>query len=360
MFPLSRTRQNDVPVSPLCSSAGTFSHSIAVNVTFLIFIVSLYNTKHGADKKDFYEIQSLQWRKSLFVFSALILFYFVAVGLISLAVVLSLGFFVAGQGFWTSSFIYKLLGFDLLASALIAWFHFQDARRFGAAYILKRLEARPPDPSDRYHKQFLNTLDEIRIAAGVPKVNAYVIPAFAVNSMALVQADRTPAVAITEGLLAECTRDELQAVAAHELAHIARGDAFYVTLVCSLANFFEKLKEALEPEQSEPQPGLLGRGPAEGAAARCSSMSPPPFHPLSCALLSTLISRERELLADAAAVEFGRVPPPWPGPSIKPMSKTRSSVIFPLLMARSSSWPLNPRTSRTVSSAGSSTPTPRS
>ena len=258
--------------------------------------------------KDFYEIQSLQWKKSLFVFTALIFFYFAAVGLVSLAVVLSLGFFGAGQGFWTGPFIYKLLGFDLLASALIAWFHFQDARRFGAGYILKRLEARSPDPADRIHKQFLNTLDEVRIAAGVPKVNAYVIPAFAVNSMALVEADKTPAVAITEGLLAECTRDELQAVAAHELAHIARGDAFYVTLVCSLANSFEKLKEALEPELPEPQPGRLGRRTRGGGGGPVLIFAAAAISSFVLRLLSTLISRERELLADAAAVEFGRDP----------------------------------------------------
>jgi hypothetical protein len=48
------------------------------------------------------------------------------------------------------------------------------------------------------------------------------------------------------------TRDELQAVAAHELAHISRGDAFYVTLVCSLANFLEKIMAAMEPENSPP------------------------------------------------------------------------------------------------------------
>jgi Zn-dependent protease with chaperone function/Zn-finger nucleic acid-binding protein len=258
--------------------------------------------------KDFYEIQSLQWKKSLFVFTALIFFYFVAVGLVSLAVVLSLGFFGAGQGFWTGLFIYKLLGFDLLASVLIAWFHFQDARRFGAGYILKRLEARSPDPADRIHKQFLNTLDEVRIAAGVPKVNAYVIPAFAVNSMALVEADKTPAVAITEGLLAECTRDELQAVAAHELAHIARGDAFYVTLVCSLANSFEKLKEALEPEHPEPQPGLLGRRTRGWGGSPALIYVAAAISSFVMRLLSMLISRERELLADAAAVEFGRDP----------------------------------------------------
>jgi Zn-dependent protease with chaperone function/Zn-finger nucleic acid-binding protein len=259
-------------------------------------------------KKDFYEIQSLQWKKSLFVFTALIFFYFAAVGLVSLAVVLSLGFFGAGRGFWTGPFMWKLLGFDLLASALIAWFHFQDARRFGAGYILKRLEARSPDPSDRYHKQFLNTLDEVRIAAGVPKVNAYVIPAFAVNSMALFEADKTPAVAITEGLLAECTRDELQAVAAHELAHIARGDAFYVTLVCSLANLFEKLKEALEPEPPEPQPGLLGWRTRGGGGGPTLIFAAAAISSFVMRLLSTLISRERELLADAAAVEFGRDP----------------------------------------------------
>lgn len=258
--------------------------------------------------KDFYEIQSLQWKKSLFVFTALIFFYFAAVGLVSLAVVLSLGFFGAGQGFWAGPFIGKLLGFDLLASALVAWFHFQDARRFGAGYILKRLEARSPDPADRYHKQFLNTLDEVRIAAGVPKVNAYVIPAFAVNSMALVEADKTPAVAITEGLLAECTRDELQAVAAHELAHIARGDAFYVTLVCSLANSFEKLKEALEPELPEAQPGLLGRRTRGGGGSPALIYVAAAISSFVMRLLSTLISRERELLADAAAVEFGRDP----------------------------------------------------
>ena len=259
-------------------------------------------------KKDFYEIQRLQWRKSLVVFAALLFFDFVAVGLISLAVVLSLGFFGAGRGFWTNASIYRLLGFDLLASVLIAWFHFQDARRFGAGYILKRLDARSPDPSDRYHKQFQNTLDEVRIAAGVPKVNAYVIPAFAVNSMALVEADRTPAVAISEGMLAECTRDELQAVAAHELAHITRGDAFYVTLVCSLANFFEKIKEALEPERPEPQPGLLEQRSQGGGGGPVLIYVAAAISSIVMRLLSTLISRQRELLADAAAVELGRDP----------------------------------------------------
>ena len=259
-------------------------------------------------RRDFYEVQSRQRRRSLVLFGALVLFYFAAVGLISLAVLLTFGIFAAGGGLLSGPSLARLLLVDFLVSALVAWFHFQDARKFGARYILDRLEATPPDRSDRYHAQFLNTLEEIRIAAGAPRVAAYVLPTSAVNSMGLVEADGTPAVAVTEGLLAECTRDELQAVAAHELAHIVRGDALYVTLVCSLANVFEKMRDALEPEVPERRPGVVGpanRG-ASGSAALVYVVVT--LSSIVMRLLGTLISRERELLADAAAVEFGREP----------------------------------------------------
>jgi len=257
---------------------------------------------------DYYEIQRLQWKKSLAVFAALILFYFAAVGLVSLAVLLSAGIFVTGRAFWTDRFLAQLLLFDFGLAALFALFHFQDARKFGAEYILKRLQALPPDAGDLYHKRFIDTLEEIRIASGAPRAEARVLPMSAVNSMALVAGDGTPIIAVTEGMLADCSRDELQAVAAHELAHIVRGDAVYVTLVCSLANLFERLRESLEPERPDAPAGIAGRRSRSGGsgvpliwlAVTCSS--------LVMRFLSTLISREREILADAAAVEFGRDP----------------------------------------------------
>ncbi len=257
--------------------------------------------------RDFYEVQSRQRRRTAIIFGALVLFYFTAVGLISLAVLLTFGIFAAGSGLLTGPSLARLLLFDFLLSAGVAGFHFQDARKFGARYILDRLEAVPPDPADRYHAQFLNTLEEIRIAAGAPRVAAYVLPTSAVNSMGLVESDGTPAVAVTEGLLAECTRDELQAVCAHELAHIVRGDALFVTLVCSLANVFEKMRDALEPEAPERRPGV---GPANRGASGSAALvyAVVALSSIVMRLLGTLISRERELLADAAAVEFGREP----------------------------------------------------
>jgi heat shock protein HtpX len=257
--------------------------------------------------RDFYEVQERQRRKSLLLFGAVLLFYVVAFGFIGLAFLATFGLAFRGgllsaPGFWP-----RFLLADAAIAAVVAALHFQDARKNGARFILRRLQAQTPDAADRYHLQLLNTVDEIRIAAGLPRVNTYVLPSFAVNSLAVIEEDGTPAVAATEGLLAEGTRDELQAVAAHELAHIARGDTFYLTLVCSLANLFEKFKDALEPDTDD------GAAPA---AVRGSRGGVPPvlfaaavaLSALVMRLLSMLVSRERELLADAAAVELCRSP----------------------------------------------------
>ena len=168
------------------------------------------------------------------------------------------------------------------------------------------MQAESPDSSDRYHKRFSNTVEEIRIASGLPFVKPYIIPSFAINSMALIEEDKTPSIIVTEGLLAEFTRDELEAVIAHELAHIIRGDTFYITLVCSLANFFERLREFIEPETQPQGKSYQSQQTGRGGPLLiylALSVSVVVMH-----ILSTLISRQREILADADAVELSRNP----------------------------------------------------
>jgi heat shock protein HtpX len=257
--------------------------------------------------RDFYEIQERERRRSLLLFAAVLVFHYAALGLVFLAFLATFGLIaghglLAAPGFWP-----KFLLFDLVIASVVAVLHFLDARKNGPRIILKRLQAATPDAADRYHVQFLNTLDEMRIAAGLPRVNGYVLPSFAVNSIAVIEEDGTPAVAVTEGLLAEGTRDELQAVAAHEVAHIARGDAFTLTLVCSLANLFETFKDALGAAAEDEG--------ADGTPPRRGGGFPPVLFYVAVALsalvmrlLSMLVSRERELLADAAAVEICRSP----------------------------------------------------
>ena len=255
--------------------------------------------------QDFYEIQRKQWQKSLFLFLVLFIFYFILVGFVSLVFLLSLGLFLPQQSFFSESSIKTALIINFILSAGIAIFHFYDARYFGAKFIRKRMLAHSPEPHDRYHKRFINTVDEIRIATGLPEVRALIIPGFAINSMALIEADKIPCILVTEGLLAEFTRDELQAVIAHELAHVVRGDNFYITLICSLANVFERLRQAVEPEK----PGQSYPGRTQDASGGIPLLYiAATISVLIMHLLSTLISRQREILADAAAVEFCRNP----------------------------------------------------
>lgn len=251
------------------------------------------------------EIQKGQWRKSLLLFGILIVFYYILLGFVALVAVLGLGLLLPGGGLTDGGSWAGFLLITGITAVSVAAFHFFDARRNGARFIRKRLQSAKPDSYDRYHQQFVNTVEEMRLAAGIPRVNSYIIPAFAINSMALIEADGSPSVLVTEGLLAEFTRDEIQAVTAHEVAHILRGDTFYITLVCSLANVFERLRLASEPQDGGPvRPGSPrdagGGHPLLFAASSISSLI---MH-----LLSTMISRQRELLADAAAVELSRTP----------------------------------------------------
>jgi Zn-dependent protease with chaperone function/Zn-finger nucleic acid-binding protein len=261
--------------------------------------------KRAKFSKDFYETQRQQWSRSLFVFFVLIFFYLFAVGFMIFGCAAIIGLFVRENPLSSPNTLLALASTSSVIALIIATFHYFDAKKHGAAYIRKRLLARFPDLSDRYHKQFANTLDEMRIAGGLSRVSPYILPTFAINSLALIESDGTPSICVTEGLIAEFTRDELQAVIAHELAHVTRGDSYYITLVCSLANFFERLREAVEPENpSHPKsyPGQVrgGGAPLIYLALTVSSLI---MH-----LLSTLVSRQREILADAAAVEFSRNP----------------------------------------------------
>jgi Zn-dependent protease with chaperone function/Zn-finger nucleic acid-binding protein len=257
--------------------------------------------------KDFYETQKLQWRKSLFVFTMMILFYLFVVSLIIFSFAAIVGLFLREKPLSSPDTIQALAFASIVISLIIATFHYFDAKNHGAKFIRKRLQAKAPDLSDRYHKQFANTLEEIRIAAGLPEVHPYILPSFAINSMALIEPDGTPSVLVTEGLVAEFTRDELQAVIAHELAHVVRGDTYYVTLVCSLVNFFESLRDASKPKAHPEATAYSSQSEISGAPFLWMALT---VSTLIMHLLSTLVSRQRELLADAAAVEFSRNPTP--------------------------------------------------
>ena len=256
---------------------------------------------------DFWTVAQRQKRLSLLSFGLLFIFYFFTTGIISAAFLLGLGLFVSDLQFWGSQFFLRYVLILLLVTAFLTFLNFWQARKSGANFILNRLQAYPPQDDDRYHLSFQNVLEEISLASGLPAVKGYIIPSLNINSFSIIDRDNRPAVGVTEGLLAEVSRDELQAVVAHEVAHIKRGDTYLLTLVCSLASFYEKLVNSLEREREGLSPDILY------ARSRQETIHPLLYLASSISLLlvnflSVLISRQRELLADATAVELGRDP----------------------------------------------------
>jgi Zn-dependent protease with chaperone function/Zn-finger nucleic acid-binding protein len=252
--------------------------------------------------EDFYTLQRKSHRKSLLLIAPLFLVYFF--GFYMLAVILLFPFLL-----FTENPIHFLISFQLLVSLfflalLVVLVHYDQARRLGAEYIRNQLNALSPDPEDRYHQQFLNLLEEMRIAAGLPAVRGYVLGSPAINSMALAEKDGIPSILISEGLLAEGIREELQTAIAHELAHLIRGDTFYISFLCSLASPFEWLKEALESD-------LPSGAWDDTEGGHAASMLIHGVAALSIGVLNLgtlFISRQRESQADALAVELTRNP----------------------------------------------------
>lgn len=93
------------------------------------------------------------------------------------------------------------------------------------------------DSNDLKEQQLYNTVEELKIAAGLrfmPKV--FIIDAGYMNAFASGVSEKSSLVAITRGLLVKLNRAELQAVMAHELSHIKHHDIKLTMMTSVLAN----------------------------------------------------------------------------------------------------------------------------
>jgi heat shock protein HtpX len=244
----------------------------------------------------FYEIQKEQQWKTYALLLLVWAIYFVG---FSLVAAVALPLIVWESGFSVTRFVPKLLqpkmiGGVLGVSFLVALVHWVDAYFWGGQYILGILGARELDPEDTYHERFRNILEEMKLASGLRNVRGMVLPSLATNAFALEDGRGNCVIGVTEGLLGRLTRSQLEAVVAHEFSHIAQHDMFYVTMICALRNVFTRMIEALERMSEDGRKGILiFVMQVVEEMLRWSH---------------ALVSRRREYLADATAVEYTRDP----------------------------------------------------
>lgn len=162
-----------------------------------------------------------------------------------------------------------------------------------------------------------NVAGEMAIAAGLPQPRLWIVPDTDLNAFATGRDPTRASVAVTEGLLEALDRDELQAVLAHEYAHVARHDTRLMTLVAAMVGAIALLSDGMG--RFLWHGGRVGRAAGRAAGKRAGKgaagavvlvlwLASLIVAPLVARLLAMTISRQREFLADATAAQYTRNP----------------------------------------------------
>lgn len=174
----------------------------------------------------------------------------------------------------------------------------------GGEKLARRAGAREawPDSRDAEH-QFCNIVQELAIAASMKAPQAMVLPRVeSINAFATGWDDDDAVVAVTQGALDSLSRDELMGLVAHEFSHLREGDTRLnmrlAGMVFGLEMIFNLGSSLCDADEDGRRSFLALPGFAIKA---CGSLGW-----LAGRVLRAAVSRQREFLADARAVQFTR------------------------------------------------------
>jgi heat shock protein HtpX len=184
---------------------------------------------------------------------------------------------------------------------LVAWYG-------GSQILLTVSGAKEIQRTD--HPQLWNVVEEMTIAAGLPRVpRIYLIEDGQPNAFATGRDPEHASVAITTGLLEKLDRDELQGVMAHEIGHVRNFDIRYAMLVGVLVGAIALISDMfLRTMRFSGRRSRGGKGNQAQAILLVIALVFALIAPIAAIALRMAISRQREYLADASAAEFTRNP----------------------------------------------------
>jgi Zn-dependent protease with chaperone function len=204
---------------------------------------------------------------------------------------------------FTLSALLAVSGLVIAAIALTSFFRTLALRSGGGGRVAQSLGGVnvPPDTTDVRLRRLRNVVEEMAIASGTPVPEVYVLPnEEGINAFAAGFTPADAAVAVTHGALERLNRDELQGVIAHEFSHVVNGDMrLNIRLmgvlfgILGLAVVGRVLMATRGEKNPLPLIGLilLVIGYIGVFFGR---------------LIKAAVSRQREYLADASAVQYTR------------------------------------------------------
>ena len=203
----------------------------------------------------------------------------------------------------------ELLGIAAVAFliSLAHWFYVSQNL---IARVIGALRAEILNPDDSYHRTFQNIIEELKVATGGKHFTPLVIPSMALNACAASDFDGRAIICVTEGLLAKLNRAQVEAVVAHEAAHVLMGDSLETTMTISLFNLMSEFLKRF-PERIFKFSFYSVR--AGFASIFLVGVTIVVYFLLSIThfgslVLNMFMSRQREFRADATAVRLSRDP----------------------------------------------------
>ena len=173
-------------------------------------------------------------------------------------------------------------------------------------------------PGSDEETRLVNVVEEMAVASGLTKPRIWLIGDPDPNAFATGLDAEHAHIAVTEGLLLICNRDELQAVIAHEMGHVKNLDVRLMTFLAALVGAVALMSDGM---------GRMLRGGAYfgslgGSKSRSKRDNAGPLiivllalwllswllAPMVTRLLALGVSRKREFLADAMSAQFTRNP----------------------------------------------------
>ncbi len=177
-----------------------------------------------------------------------------------------------------------------------------------------------PETIEPDERKLMNIVEEMSIASGVPRPEVFVFEDSSINAFAAGHSLKDAVIGLTSGAIQQLNRDELQGVVAHEYSHILNEDMSLnmrilgvlhgIMAISTLGSFLMRARG-----RKSGQVILIGFGLwLIGSGGRLFGQ-----------LIQAAISREREYLADASAVQFTRNPDGIAG-ALKKILKQNSEI----------------------------------
>jgi Zn-dependent protease with chaperone function len=269
---------------------------------------------------DFFESQDTARRKTVILtFYMVLAVIFLVIGVYAAVIIALFAFDKSVIGLWHPD-IFALVAIIVIAIVLLGSAFKTASLSKGGRSVAEMLGGVPIDPNtnDPDQRRLLNVVEEMAIASGVPVPSVYLLSnEQGINAFAAGLTPGNAVVAVTRGCMEGLTRDELQGVIAHEFSHIMNGDMrLNIRLIGIIAGILVIAVIGRVIVRGISSSGRSRSGGKKGGGALLLVllagfilMIVGYIGVFFGNLIKAAVSRQREFLADASAVQFTRNPP---------------------------------------------------